>query len=527
MAKPIADRQPQGIPKIPGGEGLDLVPKTHWSPPKGLDYLNRKNRVDLAHCPEMLNLYLDRGVIKSRHGTDNVGGAAGVPVMGVVNFVTGSGIGFLIRFLTTKLQRYDGVNWIDIAGFVGTGDNTNFFAYTAFNNALIFSNAIDGMYEYDPMIGVCSKIIGAPNAKHLTTWGGRVIASAVNDSEFQTMWSAKNNSHDWTGEGSGDEELLSTPGGQVDQVMGTYPISDEIAIMVRTNSIWQVSQTGDPDAPFRFGRLHAKFGTRARWSVDVVPGGLIMVSNDGDVYLVNESQPTSIGTLVKDRIFQTIDISQAKGFYRPTLREYWLSLGDDYVYRYSFIDQGWTRHQYRFNVRWMEESIFHYGGITWDEMVGTWDTHPETWNSLLGDAFAPGFFFATEQASGNVVTEEPDNSTDDFADAAHPNPIGIEIGTGYLQPATPLDTVQVNEGQLEYEAAEVQALTWEYSTDNGATWSLYSLKDTVITDKVSILRAMKYLERDALMLRITSGELGKLTIISFTTFLMQGAKIAP
>lgn len=525
MARPIALRQAQPVPDIKIEDGLAYKPKTLWSPPRGLDYLNRKSRIDDAHSPEIMNFLLDRGVLRTRRGGAALGAAAGVPIMAVVNFITGAGIGFLIRFLTTKLQRWDGAAWVDIGGAF-TGGTSDFWAYTAFNDTLIFSNNVNGLWEYAPLTGLFQQIAAGPNARHLSTIGGRVIASAARGQEGDVEWSAKNNSHGWgiAFEGAGVEPLRSTPGGQIDQVIGVWPISETVSLMVRSNSVWQVTQSGDETAPFRFEQRYAKMGSRSRFSIDVVPGGLVELGTD-DIYVLDDTQPTPIGQLIKDRIFQTVDLTKAKGLYRPRLRQYWLTLGGDEVYVYSFQDQGWTRLKYPFNVRWFEESIFSYGGITWDSMVGTWDTHPETWDSLLGVANQPGLYFATDAASGVIVAEDLTTETDSHIQAGKVA-IGIEIQTPELSASTPLDLVQVNEAWCEYEAAAGQTLTFEYSADGGVTWTLYSTKVIAVTTKVKLLKPEKSIERSTLMLRIRSDTIGKLTLVSFSPMLLKGGERA-
>ena len=110
MARPITLRRAEPIPPFKGSEtGIVVEPKPFWAPPKGLDYLDRKNRVPVSHSPEIKNLYLDRGVLRSRKGTSAMGVASTDDIMGVVNFVVASGIGFLLRFTITHLQQWNGL----------------------------------------------------------------------------------------------------------------------------------------------------------------------------------------------------------------------------------------------------------------------------------------------------------------------------------------------------------------------------------------------------------------------------------
>jgi hypothetical protein len=528
MARPITQRDVSFmIPQIKTDQpGLVVEPRPLWSPPQGVDYLNRHNRIDAQHAFDVLNMYLDRGVMRSRHGTTQVGDAAADPVMGVVNFVTGSGIGFLLRFTTTALQLWDGATWNDVPGVTFTGGTSDFFTYTAWNDTLLFSNNKDGLIEYKPLTGALSVIPDGPNAKHLTTFADRVVAGVADGLEYRTRWSVAKNSHDWTGTGSGFEDLLSTPGGQVDQVMGTFPVSDTTALMVRTGSIYQVTRTGDPDAPFRFEILYSNLGSRSRHSIDTIPGGIIFFGTD-DVYILTGTEIQAIGQLVKDRQFsETVDLQLVRGVFRPKLKEYWLSLGADRLYRYSFQDKGWTPHRYPFNIRWFDETIFHFSGLTWDEAVGTWDDQTEAWDDVLGQAVAESFYFVTDEDEGNVIAEDADLVEDEYVQVDHVT-FGIDIQSGVVIAASPLEKTEVIETQLEYESVGAQTLIFEYSINGGTSWLSYSSKTIATTSVAQILRCMRTLSRKTLMFKIRSTILGQLTLISYTPFLVVEAKVAP
>lgn len=526
MAKSIALRQTANlnIPLNVDVPGTAVEPRPLWSPPQGLDYLNRANRLGAGHARQIQNFWLDRGVLRSRYGTDNVGSSATGPIMAVLNFVSGSGIGFVLRFTTTKLQIWDGTSWTNVGSATFTGGTDDYFAYTVFNDSLIFSNGVDGLWDYNPMLGSLTQIDENINARHLTTIGGRVIASGIPGYESRMQWSVKNNSHDWDGIGSGFEDLLSTPGGQVDLLMGVWPISDSVSLMVRSGSVWQVTQTGDPEAPFRFERLYDNLGSRSRYSVDVVPGGIVLLGTD-NVYLLSDREIQPIGQLIKDTLFNEItDLATIRGVYRPKTADYWLANGD-VVYRYSFADKGWTRSKYPFNIRWMDETVYHYDGETWADATGTWDDATGTWADAHGTAQEPSFYFATDEALGTVIAEDPDSTTDGYTQTGK-SAQGLLIQTGVLLASSPLDKTEVIELQLEYEDGEARTLTFEYSEDLGANWTTYSSQATVVTTRQEIMRVMKTLSRKSLMLRLTATGLGSMVLISLTPFLVKEARVA-
>lgn len=530
MARPISLKRAEPVPDVEvKSDGLVVKPKPFFSPPKGLDYLRPPNRVDPEYCTEMQNLYLDRGTLRSRHGTSAMGGANANAVMAVVNFVTSTGVGFILRFTLTKLQQWNGAGWDEIAGATFTGNESNYFTYTAFNDTLIFSNGVDGLWEFAPLVGSLMLIEEGPNALHLTTFNERVIAS-VADGDNKMQWSASRNSRDWDGIGSGFEDLLSTPGGVVDSLMGVFPISDDVALMVRSGSIWQVTTSGDPEAPFRFGRLYANLGSRSRHAIDVIPGGIVMLGTD-DVWIITDSEIKTIGDLVKDRFFlEAADLRQARGIYRARTKEFWLTFGDtDVVYRYSFLDQGWTKHKYTFDIRWFDESVYHYEGMTWDEVVGTWDAQTDVWDNLLGDAREDELMFATSEVLGRVLKDD-DAVEDDAYIQSGKLAQGISIDTGVISASSPLDKTEVIEIQVEYEQGSVtQTVALEFSTDGGNIWNTYSSKTLLSTagKYAQLARAMKTIERKQMAFRMRSSTLGRLRLMTFIPFLVVGAKVNP
>ena len=534
MARPISYRPQKPLPDMSKVPGVALVQKDFWLPPKGVDYLTPPFEIEKAYSPALLTLWLDRGKLRSRYGTSDIGtGVADLVTM--VNFIDSNGISWLIRFTTTKLQRWDGSTWNDVySGF--TGGVNDQFVYTAFNNKLIFSNGIDGMFEYDFNLGTATVIEGAPSCFGLTTFDGRVIASDVvkvgQRYPARIEWSVKNNELIWgdsTGYtnaeklGSGFEDLLSTPGGEIDQQRGVWPVTDTIALILRSTSVWQATVTGNFDAPFRFDRLYGKLGTDSRFSFDVVPGGIVGLFSD-DIYVISQNGIQAIGSRIKDTILADLaDKSTCTGMYDPDTKNYWL-VTDNNVYRYSFQDQGWTSHQYPFGIRRIVHTKSSQQGIEIDQLVGTIDSQVGSIDSLVTDNEILGNFFVTDGATGYVVQEDSSVVVDsDGAGGTTDSP--IQIATPELNFGSPLNRNEVIYVEMLYEMAVDQTILIQYSLDGMATWSTYESLNLVAATRPAPAVFRKTQESRLIQLRLSSTTLGRFQLLALFVYGQEGAPV--
>jgi hypothetical protein len=522
-------REPRGLMQA---EGIALEPFACWQPPKGVNYLDPLTRMDKEYASQITNWWLDRGVLKSRFGTTALG-ASVADLMAVLNFIDGSGVAYLLRFTISKMQTWDGVSWTDVAGVTFTGTTSDYFTFTAFGGKLILSNGVDGIFEYNFQTGLLTKIDGAPACRQLTTFDGRVLASNVLDPTTgsrlpsRVVWSVKNNHLIWPDSGgftddqklgSGFEDLLNTPGGQIDEQRGIWPVTDTIALVVRSRSVWQATTTDNFDAPFAFGRLYDNIGCDSPLSIDTVPGGIIGLFTDGSFYLMSNTEIKEIGAKVKDQILTETTLVTAAGMYDSLTRNYWFA-NESFVYRYSLIDQGWSRHQYPFQIRQMMHTKSAISGLTIDQLVGTIDGLVGSIDSLVGHEVVVGNFFAT--TSGYAIKED-DTQIDDADGAGGRIDSSTEIRTGAIQYATALQYQTTLQAHLEFEADMTHDIVVEYSIDKGNSWNTYSLASLTATLGPTVVAFRRTVESKLFQLRITSTMLGKTKIINFLALGQKG-----
>ena len=539
MARPLSFKP--GIPLapspevvvVPGGD-VETIPcwdATSNVAPMGVDYLHPSWQIPRSHAKDSLNLWLDRGKLRSRYGTSDVG--AGVAnLVAAINFITASGIGYLLRFTTTLAQLWDGVTWTTkYSSFTGSASDK--FVFTGFGNKLVFSNGVDGMFEFDPDLGTIEVIAGAPACRHITTFGGRVLASNIpvpTDLPSRIKWCVKFNHKDWTGIGSGYEDMTSTPGGQIDQQRGVFPITDDIGLVVRSGSIWQMTVTGSVDAPFRFGRLFESIGSNYPYSLVNVPGGVCGLFNDG-FHVISNTEIRQIGELVNDTVLtQTTVPGDACAMYDPVTRNYWFS-NQTKVYRFSFRDQGWTPHSYPFSVVWMTSTKSSAAGLSIDSLdayaatIDGLDAVFGTIDSMVGGYTVLGNYFASGGGGTRYIIREDSSVVLDSDGAGGTVDSPIEI----ISPAigfTPKQLTRLLRIEGVYEDTVVRLVTVSYSLDNGATYSTYSTgMNTAVTTGAAAIVWRKTISAKQILIKIRAESLGRTSLQAIAFHVQRGAMV--
>lgn len=503
MAKPIAQRG-TAMMQIPEAHDTYRVPQrdVFWSPFKGMNTTLPKNLLERDTLQWAENVIGWYGSAMTRPGVRHVGGSALADgaINTIVEFITSDGISYLLRMGLLGFQFFDGTNWIDVPGYTPPASMTVFdkFATTAFADMLIFSDGISGMYKYDPAVGNIVLIDGAPSARHLSTFASRVVASYIIELSglahpTRVQWSVKNNSDDWAGIGSGYEDMLSTPGGFIDEQMGVYPLDDYKALAVRSNSVWSMAASGNVEAPFVFERRFAGLGSKHRHSIVPVPGGIIGFMTDLSVYFITDSSVEPIGDPIRDARYSRngLRISRDSGFgdllavgaYSGKQRKYVIVLSTrtapngaqtggftSVMYQCDLSTKAWTR------LAWPEASlhwvVFSSGtkvGLTIDtspgniEDAGTSSIESEVGDIALGQrdvlVAASNYYLYRED-----YTLYSDNTTEFGA-----QPITQSLVSGQLVATTPLNRVEMSGFRLIYMSSVTGVLTLRiHIWDSGA-----------------------------------------------------------
>lgn len=358
----------------------------------------------------------------------------------------------------------------------------------------------------------------SPRAAHLAIFGNRVIATRVNewtattdpwvDSTTQLTrirWCVKDDDTVWdeTSVGAGHEDLY-VPGSQTDEAMGVFPVSDDTAIVVSERSMRRMDITGFADAPFRFSLLIPSLGTRSRYSIQAVPGGIIFLGYD-DVFVASLGDLKRIATKsLRDSLKTITNERLAQGYYDVNNSRYRVGFKEgstQVIWDYSFLDGGWTKVALPFDVSFIDRAFYVVNGVTY-----------------YGD------YFTMSVAGGFSSRDNPTRTQDIDITGADVDSF-IEARTGIIVVDSALRKVEVVEAQLLFEATTSQMLLFEYSTDGGSTWLQYSAAQIAATVRPTVLSVRNRLETSGLQVRIRSTALGGLKIHEFHVFAVRGGLI--
>lgn len=540
MARPSNPRKPEKLLSlsVPPLDKADLAGQTvpMYVQPKGIDRYNTSNRVDTESAVRMRNLMFDDGNLVSRLGTDLMGGEAASPVMQVVDLVRKGRKKVTLRFCTRHLEIFEfGMGTWRSFPVPLTGTERDFFAYTGWANKLLFSNGVDGLWEFDFTTMEAKIVPGAPSAKHLTTFGLRVVASSTvegaEDYPLRVRWSANRDYTRWdeptednplTADlAGGHEDLYGAPEGVLDEAIGVYPYSDEQAWLVRSRSIWQMSVSGNALAPFRFSRILAGTGTPYRNTIVSAPAGILFGSRD-NIHLLSNEGHQLIGLPIMDEVADEVDnFNEGYAAYDIGRQEYRIAV-DQFVWRYRLIEKGWTLDEYPFPIRSLSRQIQGVAGIPIDSLPATIDElsalfPPGAINDLVYDrSFDDAMMFVPR--STVLTLRETDDPRDSLLTGEETDSeIVIETGVVNLDK---LKAVEFHGLHMEYESEMDQHLIFEYSTEDGSVWLPLSVKDVEATLGSEILFVKQERVSRKLRLRLRSATLGKLRLLGIAPVLV-------
>lgn len=170
---------------------------------------------------------------------------------------------------------------------------------------------------------------GTPvKARALGVFADRLILVGVGGDKQTVGCSVSGNPRDLEGIGS-DETPLQSLSDPIDEVMMFEQLGSNLGALFRRRSIWRVVPTGDPVAPLAYFPWIEKLGTDSPHTVEVVPGGIMFLGHDKQVYFLTENGPQPVGDSIQDELIRTIDdnnLALIEGKYDPWSQDYILTV---------------------------------------------------------------------------------------------------------------------------------------------------------------------------------------------------------
>lgn len=505
-------------------------PVAFFTEPKGIDRYHSSSRVSPQYATNIRNFMFDDGVLISRRGTNLMGGEAPSTVMQVVDFIRKGQKKVTVRFCIRHIQIFEyGLGGWRTFPVALTGSDRDFFSYTGWADKLLFSNGVDGIWEIDFKTLVIQAIPNSPSAKHLTTFGNRVVASSVNfrgeDYPLRVWWTAKNLYKNWLSSqevptltsdlAGGYEDLYGSPGGVTDEAMGVFPSDDTRAWLVRSRSVYQMAVSGNALAPFRFDRTLADIGSPFRNTIVSGPAGIFFVSRE-NIHSLDGTGHKLIGDAVIDEITEEVEsLRPAYGAFDVGRLEYRLAC-NDLVWRYRIREEGWTTDEYPWEIKSLSRQVQGVAGIPIDNLPGIIDE--------LSIRFPPGaindLVYRREDDDAmmfvpvdSLLTIREDDSTQDVLLTGDRTDAQLLLDTGILSSEI-LKATELHELHLEYTSEAEQDLFFEATFDDGDSFQpLSGPKSIEVTQGSEILYSKVERVSRKLQVRLRSQVLGKLRVL--------------
>jgi hypothetical protein len=513
---------------------LQNDPKLYSSPIrvvgfKGHDKVSAISRLGEGYCRLVRNLMFRDGQYFTRDGVQDYGDISGGSPVHAQEVVLSNGSVHVLKFCVDNVWLGEGGAWIASAGVPWTTSDLRAFSITGWADTVVFAEDNNGIYQLD-FSGVYTKtlLVSLIGVHHLATFAGRIIASLDN----KVQWCVKNNQTDWTGLGSGYEDLKSAVGGRPDGQTAVIPISDDTALVLRTSSVWIMRTTGNFDAPFSFTLFDNGKGCRWPRTVQAISGGAIWLGDDGVVWMYSPNQyGQGIISNISQAIYKSLQqpnsaLRVASSMYDPRYDEYRLTIPDgsnvSTVHRFN-RQAGWTEDVYQFPIRSMSFALYGMP-TTIDQLVGTIDSLVGAIDDLTNIQPATKAMFTMRMFGSKYVTIEykPAVGPIDVDYLGLPTAGTMRLETAYVQAADPLHRTETLQLITEYEATAACNLSYYYSDDGGVTWNLLFTVPIAATTK-PVQMALDYpLDRDSIQFAVSSADMVAMHLIDFFVMARQG-----
>lgn len=373
------------------------------------------------------------------------------------------------------------------------------FTFTAWGDKVLCTNPVVGMFEIDLVAKTYTKITAAPqDAQFIAVFNGRVLVSGLVSQPRRVQWSAKFSSSDWTGLGSGFEDLQPTNVKSQNYPLVVQPVSNTSALLYRQSSCDLMSATDRFDAPFVFSELHRDLPCFCPFSVTNTRHGVVSISAS-DLYLTNTSGYQVFGQgLVTQAIrgvptatdLARMPTKQWLGKYHPGLDEFWL-VTESETFRYQFGYQSWVRFVPDVNsiYRVVDVCPSEAGYYTaYQSLAGTYSTLTGTLDSSTGTTRADMTVMCSDGTTLNYSADLSGAFT-----APGRGYVGATIETSDIELAVRNKQLTVTELEFEYEVdVASQTYTVQYSIDQGANWSTYG---TIVSSGATTIPRLRIIQK--------------------------------
>ena len=356
----------------------------------------------------MQNIRLVDTEARKRFGFADLGAAADNPVIGFARFIDARGITQLVRFTRTKSYVFDDSTdtWTENTPAAGNyiGSNTLLpdtavigtvaapAGLVATNNLLAMVNGNDKVHVWDGDPGGSGvdffEVAAAPIARYCASFADRLVCAWIGSAFAQRVqWPISGNITDWTGIGSGSNDLVNVPG----EIRNLKPLRGRLAIY-KSLGIETAIATGDGAAPIAFTPSPgAGVGLLASESLALMsPGEHIFLGSDMNVYIHDLTIPRAVGDPVREFIAKILNHNLASNIHAamsPDDSEYWLFITTATDTQFPTICLIYNTRTGRWSKELFSDAVsrmltLQFGGsLTYDAATGTFDAAQGTFDN--------------------------------------------------------------------------------------------------------------------------------------------------
>jgi hypothetical protein len=532
MPRSLTNRNVMGVIETP----TDPDKTAQWVPlmfpPRGMNTSGPLPRLSKDTCRLVEDMVFYDGTYKSRDGTKVLGTSSVVDLIHAQEFVLSNGESYMLRMTPTAVEWYSAGTWIAAAGPALLGNITAAFSFTGWNDTVVFTNDTGhlGVVEFSTGVPVVSLLTNSPlNVTHITTFSKRIIASKVDG----VYWCVKGDNTDWSGLGSGYEDFLASPGGVLEGQAGVVPITDQLAFVIRSNSIRSMRPTQDFDAPFEFEELYANVGSVSPMTIARTRNGAIFVSRDS-VVLANAQGVQDIGKPIRRSLsFKPTSLRYASGAFDPRENTYRLimqdSSGNNKSWRYNLEQDIWTKDNLKFEPRSVSFTRLTQAK-TVDEIFDIVDDVEDAIDDFgLVENVAGAIYTSTIRSGPRFVLRDSIDAAAttmrDVDDTGGTVPSGFRFETGYILAAKPFDKTELLYVDIEYESSHDIIGKLDYSIDGGATWKPFSTRTLATTVKSTVARFVGRVNENQFQIALSSDIIGTFRLHGLYTYITGGAEV--
>ena len=211
--------------------------------------------------------------------------------------------------------------------------------------SLYIANYTQKILKLDAEDSHINEVADAPKARFIAPFADRVVAAYIDDTggdgilPFGLRWCINSDPTDWSGLGSGSENLIQSPSDTGDQITGIFNYGN-LLVLFRERSIWHVTRQPFALAPFRFDAIITNQGCDMPWSIAPISneegrptGFLFGDSRTNGIFAYSPGQrpirlPAS--RRVEDQLFRGIvGPETVRGEYDPFFQEYHIGFPTD------------------------------------------------------------------------------------------------------------------------------------------------------------------------------------------------------